>query len=156
MLTIRRLSNDEAKIMLTAAERKSTEIGIPMCIAVTDESGNLLAFSRMDGGKVSSISIAIDKAFTAAAAKNPTAFYNEMCRPGSPTYGIHTSNQGHFSIIGGGLPVRSGKAIVGGIGASSGTPDQDIQVAEAGIKALEAHWKQRKTPANRGRRRGDA
>lgn len=156
MLTIRRLSNDEAKVMITAAERKSTEIGVPMCIAVTDESGNLIAFSRMNGGKVSSISIAIDKAFTAAAAKNPTAFYNEMCRPGSPTFGIHTSNQGHFSIIGGGLPVMSGKSVVGGIGASSGTPAQDIQVAEAGIKALESHWKQRKAPAGRSRRRSEA
>jgi len=145
MLTIKRLSIDEAKLMITASEKKSDKIGIPMCIAVTDESGNLLAFSRMDGGKVSSISIAIDKAFTASAAKNPTAFYNEMCRPGSPTFGIHTSNQGHFSIIGGGLPVKSGSAIVGGIGASSGTPAQDIEVAEAGLAALEAHWKRSKS-----------
>ena len=145
MLTIKRLSIDEAKLMINASEKKSDKIGIPMCIAVTDESGNLLAFSRMDGGKVSSISIAIDKAFTASAAKNPTAFYNEMCRPGSPTFGIHTSNQGHFSIIGGGLPVKSGSAIVGGIGASSGTPAQDIEVAEAGLAALEAHWKRSKS-----------
>ena len=145
MLTIKRLSIDEAKLMIAGAEKKSDRIGIPMCIAVTDESGNLLAFSRMDGGKVSSISIAIDKAFTASAAKNPTAFYNEMCRPGSPTFGIHTSNQGHFSIIGGGLPVKSGSAIVGGIGASSGTPAQDIEVAQAGMDALAAHWKRAKS-----------
>jgi uncharacterized protein GlcG (DUF336 family) len=130
MLTIKRLSIDEAKLMITASEKKSDQIGIPMCIAVTDESGNLLAFSRMDGGKVSSISIAIDKAFTASAAKNPTAFYNEMCRPGSPTFGIHTSNQG-------------------GIGASSGTPAQDIEVAEAGLAALEAHWKRSKSGTKR-------
>lgn len=149
MLTVKRLGNDEAKIMIAAAEKKSVQIGIPMCIAVTDESGNLIGFSRMDGGKVSSISIAIDKAFTAAAAKNPTAFYNEMCRPGSPTFGIHTSNEGHFSIIGGGLPVKSGIDIVGAIGASSGTPAQDIEVAQAGIDALEAHWKRQKTAAKR-------
>ena len=144
MLSIKRLSAEEAKLMIAAAEKKSDQIGIPMCIAVTDESGNLVAFSRMDGGKVSSISIAIDKAFTASAAKNPTAFYNEMCRPGSPTFGIHTSNQGHFSIIGGGLPIKSGRAIVGGIGASSGTPAQDIEVAQAGIDALQARTKRRR------------
>lgn len=144
MLTIKRISNKEAKLMITAAEKKSAKIGIPMCVAITDESGNLIEFSRMDGGKVSSISIAIDKAFTAAAAKNTTAFYNEMCRPGSPTFGIHTSNQGHFSIIGGGLPVKSGSDIVGGIGASSGTPAQDIEVAQAGLDALEASWKRQK------------
>jgi uncharacterized protein GlcG (DUF336 family) len=143
MLTVKRISNDEAKLMIAAAEKKSAEISIPMCIAVTDESGNLIEFSRMDGGKVSSISIAVDKAFTAAAAKNATSFYNEMCRPGSPTFGIHTSNQGHFSIIGGGLPVKFGTAVVGGIGASSGTPAQDIEVAQAGLNALEASWKQK-------------
>lgn len=149
MLNIKRLSNDEAKLMIAAAEKKSAQIGIPMCVAVTDESGNLIEFSRMDGGKVSSISIAIDKAFTAAAAKNATSFYNEMCRPGSPTFGIHTSNQGRFSIIGGGLPVKSGSAVVGGIGASSGTPAQDIEVSQAGLDALEAHWKRGKASKKR-------
>jgi len=145
MLNVKRISNNEAKLMISAAEKKSAKIGIPMCIAVTDESGNLIEFSRMDGGKVSSISISIDKAFTAAAAKNATSFYNEMCRPGSPTFGIHTSNQGHFSIIGGGLPIKSGTTIVGGIGASSGTPAQDIEVSQAGIDALEASWKRQKS-----------
>lgn len=149
MLNIKRLSNDEAKLMIAAAEKKSAQIGIPMCVAITDESGNLIEFSRMDGGKVSSISIAIDKAFTAAAAKNATSFYNEMCRPGSPTFGIHTSNQGRFSIIGGGLPVKSGSAVVGGIGASSGTPAQDIEVSQAGLDALEAHWKRAKASKKR-------
>lgn len=140
MLTINRLAAEEAKAMLAAAEKKAEEIGVPMCIAVTDESGNLIAFSRMDGGKVSSIAIAIDKAFTAAAARNPTSFYNELCRPGSPTFGIHTTHQGRFSIIGGGLPVKVGNAIVGGIGASSGTPTQDIECAQAGIDAVMALW----------------
>lgn len=149
MLNVKRLSIDEAKLMIAASEKKSNQIGIPMCIAVTDESGNLLSFSRMDGGKVSSISIAIDKAFTASAAKNPTAFYNEMCRPGSATFGIHTTNQGHFSIIGGGLPAISRNAVVGGIGASSGTPAQDIEVAQAGLDALAAHWKRINSAAKR-------
>lgn len=149
MLNIKRLSNDEAKLMVAAAEKKSDQMGIPMCIAVTDESGNLLAFSRMDGGKVSSISIAIDKAFTASAAKNPTSFYNEVCRPGSPTFGIHTSNQGHFSIIGGGLPVKSGSAITGAIGVSSGTAAQDTEVAQAGVDAIEAYWKKARSTSRR-------
>ena len=138
MLDIKRLSFDEAQIMLRAAELKSKEIGIAMCIAVTDESGNLIAFSRQDGGKVSSISIAIDKAFTAAAAKNPTEHYNKLCQPGNPTFGIHVTNNGHFSIIGGGLPVVVDGQVVGGIGVSSGTPAQDIAVAQAGVDAVMA------------------
>lgn len=136
MLNIKRLSHAEAQIMLAAAEGKATETGVPQCIAVADESGNLLAFSRMDGGKVSSIRIAIDKAFTAAAAKNPTEHYNKLCQPGQPTFGIHVTNEGHFCIIGGGLPVLVDGQVVGGIGVSSGTPVQDIAVAQAGVDAV--------------------
>lgn len=150
MLSVKRLSLEDARVMLAGAEKKALEIGIPMCIGVTDESGNLIAFTRMNGGKVTSIPIAIDKAFTAAAARRPTHVYNELCRPGSGTFGIHITNGGHFSIIGGGLPVTVDGEIVGGIGASSGTPDQDIAVSQAGIDALEATWKKaesKKRPA---------
>ena len=138
MLNIKRLSHTEAQVMLAAAERKATETGVPQCIAVADESGNLLAFSRMDGGKISSIRIAIDKAYTAAAAKNPTEHYNKLCQPGQPTFGIHVTNEGHFCIIGGGLPVVVDGQVVGGIGVSSGTPAQDIAVAQAGVDAVMA------------------
>lgn len=136
MLTVKRLSREDAEIMISAAEKKAAEIGVPMCIAVTDETGALIMFSRMDGGKFSSIRIAIDKAFTAAAARNPTSFYSEICRPGHPTFGIHVTNEGHFSIIGGGIPVLADGTVVGAIGASSGTPDQDIEVAQAGVDAV--------------------
>lgn len=136
MLTIKRLSHAEAQTMLAAAEAKAKAMGTPQCIAVADESGNLIAFSRMDGGKISSIRIAIDKAFTAAAAKNPTEFYNKICQPGNPTFGIHITNEGHFCIIGGGLPVVVDGQVVGGIGVSSGTPAQDIEVAQAGVDAV--------------------
>jgi uncharacterized protein GlcG (DUF336 family) len=138
MLEIKRLSHADAEAMLKAAEDKANEISLPMCIAVTDESGNLIAFSRMDGAKISSIRIAIDKAYTAAAARNPTSFYNEICRPGHPTFGIHVTNEGHFCIIGGGIPALVEGTVVGGIGVSSGTPDQDIEVAQAGIDAFNA------------------
>ena len=144
MLSIKRLSRDEAFIMIAAAEKKATAIGVPQVIAVADESGNLIAFSRMDGGKSSSIQIAIAKAFTSGAARNPTMFYNENCVPGSPSFGIHVSNEGKFSIIGGGVPVYAGNDCIGGIGVSSGTPAQDVEVADAGVKALEAQWKRKK------------
>jgi uncharacterized protein GlcG (DUF336 family) len=144
MLKIGRLSRDEAFVMIAAAEKKAEAIGVPQAIAVADESGNLIAFSRMDGGKSSSIQIAIAKAFTAGAARNSTMFYNEHGVPGSPAFGIHVSNDGKFSTIGGGLPVFVGKDCVGGIGVSSGTPAEDIKVAEAGIKALQGYWKRKK------------
>jgi uncharacterized protein GlcG (DUF336 family) len=133
MLKIDRLSLEDAHILIEGATQKSRAMGIPMCIAVCDESGNLLAFDRMDGGKASSISIAIDKAFTSAAARNPTHVYNQLCQPGQPTFGIHVTNGGHFCIIGGGLPVRVAGTVVGGIGISSGTAIEDLEVAEAAV-----------------------
>ena len=104
-----------------------------MCIAVADESGQLIKFDRMDGGQISSLSIAIDKAFTGAAARRGTHIYNELCQPGKPTFGIHVTNGGHFSIIGGGLPVTVNGEIVGGVGVSSGSAEQDLECAEAAL-----------------------
>jgi len=134
MLTVRRLDIAEAQILIEGAAKKAVEIGVPMCIAVTDESGHLIKFDRMNGGKVSSISIAIDKASTAAIARHGTHVYNQLCVPGSQTFGIHITNNGHFSIIGGGLPVFVEGEIVGGIGLSSGTAEQDRICAEAAIE----------------------
>lgn len=133
MLKIDRLSHEEARILLDGAAEAARRMGVPMCNAVTDESGHLVAFDRMDGGKISSISIAIDKAATAATARNGTHVYNDLCQPGKPTFGIHITNGGHFSIIGGGLPVWVDGQIVGGIGVSSGTAHQDLEIAEAAL-----------------------
>lgn len=136
MLSIARLDSREAHWLIEGARRKAVEIGVPMCIAVTDESGNLLAFERMDGGKVTSITLAQDKAFTAAAARKATHDYNAACVPGQLAFGIHTALGGRLSVVGGGLPVLLNKAVVGGIGLSSGTPDQDMSCAQAGIDYL--------------------
>lgn len=136
MLTIRRLGQNEAKLLIQGAAAKASEIGVPMCIAVTDESGNLIAFERMDGGKVHSITIAQDKAFTAASARKGTHEYNEACIPGheNQLFGIHTALGGRLCIVGGGLPVSLNGEVVGGIGVSSGSPQQDMACARAGIE----------------------
>ena len=136
MLSIKRLSLDEAKILIAGAEGKSREIEVPMCIAVADESGNLVAFTRMDDAKISSISIAIDKAFTGAAARKGTHEYNQLCVPGKPTFGIHVTNQGRFSIIGGGLPILIDGDVVGGIGISAGRAGNDEAVAQCVVGCL--------------------
>lgn len=134
MLTISRLSHSEALILIEGAREKSREIGIPMCISIADESGNLIAFERMDGGKVTSITISQDKAFTAAAAKKATHEYNAANVPGNLVFGIHTEVGGRLSSVGGGLPVVVAGEVVGGIGLSSGSPAQDMECADAGLK----------------------
>ncbi|OUR78108.1 DNA polymerase III subunit delta' [Alphaproteobacteria bacterium 46_93_T64] len=133
MLTINRLSIDDAKLLIDGARIKATEIGIPMCIAIVDESGQLIAFERMDGGKVTSAIIAQDKAFTAGGARKATHEYNAVCQPGNLAFGIHTAIGGRLCVVGGGLPVFVDGEVVGGIGLSSGTPQQDMDCAQAGI-----------------------
>jgi len=133
MLMRRSLDIEDARNLISGARTKAIEIGIPMCIAVTDDGGNLIAFERMDGGKVTSITIAIDKAFTAAGAKKATHEYGEISQPGMSAYGIASAIGGRLMVVGGGLPVLLGGDAIGAIGVSSGTPNQDRDVAQAGI-----------------------
>ena len=133
MISVKRLSIKDARILIDGAREKAKEIGVPMCIAVTDDSGNLIAFERMDGGKAHSIEIAQDKAFTAGAARKATHEYNAVNTPGNLAFGIHTEAGGHISTVGGGLPVIVEGDCVGGIGASSGSPQQDMEVSQAGL-----------------------
>jgi uncharacterized protein GlcG (DUF336 family) len=133
MLTIKRLSLEDARLLIAGARAKAQEIGVPMCIAVCDESGQLIAFERMDGGKITSTIIAQDKAYTAAGAKRSTESYGAASQPGSPAYGINSAIGGRLLVVGGGLPVIVDGEVVGGIGLSSGTPAQDIQCAQAAI-----------------------
>lgn len=141
MQTVLKLSLNDARVIMDAAEQKAREIGVDMDVAITDDGGNLLMFHRMDKARITSIDVAISKAFTAAAARRSTRAYGEVSQSGGPAFGIHVSNQGRFMIVAGGLPVFVDDQIVGGVGCSSGHPDQDEEVAQAGIDALLAHLK---------------
>ena len=136
MKQVPKLTLDDAQLMMAAAEKKSKEIGVVMDIAIVDDGGNLLAFQRMDNARITSITIAIDKAFTAGAARKSTRDYGNVSGPGQPAFGINSSIQGRFMIFAGGLPIFIDDNPVGGIGCSSGSPDQDEEVAQAGLDAL--------------------
>src|SRR5688572_574483 len=136
MIMAPRLVLNDAKIVLEASEAKAREIGVDMDIAVVDDGGNLLAFVRMDNAKITSIDVAINKAFTAACARKATHEYAKTAGAGGPAFGIHVSNQGRFMILGGGLPIFVKGVIAGGVGCSSGTWEQDRDVAQAGIDKL--------------------
>ncbi len=120
-------------MLIAGAAAKAVEIGVPMCIAVVDESGQLIAFERMDGGKLTSSIIAQDKAYTAAGAKRTTESYGIASQPGSAAYGINSAIGGRLMVVAGGLPVVVDGQVVGAIGLSSGTPAQDTQCAQAGL-----------------------
>jgi uncharacterized protein GlcG (DUF336 family) len=135
--TLETLSLQDAKRMLAAGEAKAEQIGIPYNIAVVDVGGHLVAFSRQDGALIGSIDLAIHKAFTARACDISTGDLAELAQPGKPLYGIQASNDGKIIIFGGGLPIRRKGVVIGAIGASAGTVEQDIAVAEAGVVAIE-------------------
>ena len=133
MIAVNRLCIGDARILIEGARQKAAQIGVPMCIAVTDDSGNLIAFERMNGGKAHSVHVSIDKAYTAGSARKATHEYNAANVPGNLAFGIHTESGGRISTVGGGLPVFIEDQCVGGIGASSGSPQQDMEVSQAGL-----------------------
>ena len=136
MLTIKRLDIEDANRLIAGARAKAIEIGVPMCVAITDESGNLIAFERMNGGKITSINLAIDKSFTAVGIQKGTDALGEVNQPGMPAHGISSTLGGRMVTIAGGLPVTFEGQVVGGVGVSSGSPAQDYEVALAGILAF--------------------
>jgi uncharacterized protein GlcG (DUF336 family) len=126
----------EAKRMLGAGEAKAANIGVAYNIAVVDAGGALVAFTRQDGALIGSIDLAIGKAITARLFDKRTSDLAKMAQPGAPLFGIEQSNRGKVVIFGGGLPVVIGDTIVGAVGASAGTVEQDIAVAEAAAAAV--------------------
>jgi uncharacterized protein GlcG (DUF336 family) len=127
---------EEAQRIISAAEHKAQEMGLPMNIAVMDAGRNLVAFHRMDGAWVASIDIAIDKAFTSAGRGLTTRKIGEMAQPGQPLFGINTTNGGRIVIFAGGIPLTRDGEVVGAIGVSGGKVDEDHEVAEAGVAAF--------------------
>ncbi|MDQ0512362.1 GlcG/HbpS family heme-binding protein [Ancylobacter amanitiformis] len=130
------LSLSDAKRMLEAGEAKASSIGIAYNIAVVDASGALVAFTRQDGALIGSIDLAIGKAITARLFDKRTSDLAKMAQPGAPLFGIEQSNGGKVVIFGGGLPVKVDNQIIGAVGTSAGSVEQDIAVAEAAAAAI--------------------
>jgi uncharacterized protein GlcG (DUF336 family) len=126
----------DARRVIAAAEKKAAEIGQPMNIAVADEGGNLVSHVRMDGAWLGSIDISINKAFTSRAFDITTKDLATHSQSGGQFFGIHVSNGGRIMIFAGGVPLKRGGVVVGAIGVSGGSGDQDHAVAEAGAAAL--------------------
>jgi uncharacterized protein GlcG (DUF336 family) len=125
----------DARRVIAAAEKKATGLGQPMNIAVADAGGNLVAHVRMDDAWIGSIDISIKKAFTARAFDITTKDLATHSQSGGQFFGIHASNDGRIMIFAGGIPLKKDGRVVGAIGVSGGSGDQDHEVAEAGAAA---------------------
>jgi uncharacterized protein GlcG (DUF336 family) len=130
------LTLEEARTILAAASKKAEEIGQPMCIAVVCAGGHLLTFERMPQAWLGSIDIAQKKAFTSRAFNITTKDLATHSQSGDQFFGIHASNDGKIMIFAGGIPIMQGDAVIGAIGVSGGSGEQDHAVAEAGAAAF--------------------
>jgi uncharacterized protein GlcG (DUF336 family) len=128
---------NEARRIITAAEKKAQEIGQPMNIAVVDEGGNLISHARMDDAWIGSIDISIKKAYTSRAFNISTKDLATHSQSGGQFFGIHASNDGKIMIFAGGIPLKRGGKVIGAIGVSGGSGEQDHTVASAGAAAFE-------------------
>ena len=126
----------DARRIIAAAEKKAAEIGQPMNVAVVDEGGNLVSHERMDGAWIGSIDISQKKAFTSRAFDISTKDLASHSQSGNQFFGIHASNNGKIMIFAGGIPLKKEGKVVGAIGVSGGSGDQDHAVAEAGAAAF--------------------
>jgi glc operon protein GlcG len=132
-----RLTLEGAEAVLAAAKEQAARIGVPMNIAVVDDGGHLMAFARMDGAKLSSIDIALNKAVAAAIRRQATG----PVRSGDDvnvtlSLGLAIGSGARQTPIRGGIPLEANGECVGAIGASAGTEDQDVEVAHAGVAAF--------------------
>ena len=131
------LDLDLALKLIAAARAKAEEIGVPMVIAVLDRSGHPIAVMRMDEALLVSLDIAVNKAYSAVAIKVPTHELASLAQPGQPLYGIHNADGGRIVIFGGGFPLTKSDKIIGGIGVSGGSVEQDMTCAQAALELLQ-------------------
>jgi Domain of unknown function (DUF336). len=132
-----KLTASDCDRILAAAEARAREINVPMVIAIVDESGLLKAFKRMDGSLLISVKVAQGKAYTAAALRMSTREVGERTQPGADIYGMQFADVGNIISFGGGFPLIRNGELIGGIGVSGGSCEEDEDVARAGMAALE-------------------
>ena len=128
------LTLEGAERVVAAGKKRAEEIGQPMCIAVADAGANLVAFARMDGTLLAAVDVALKKAATTVGFEMDTRELTALAQPGAPLYGIQVVGA---AVFGGGVPLTDGDGrVVGGVGVSGGSPEQDHDVAAAGAAAF--------------------
>jgi uncharacterized protein GlcG (DUF336 family) len=125
-----------ARRMIAAAEDAARSMGVAMSVAVVDGGDQLVAFARMDAADLVSIGLARDKAFTALVNRMPTGDLAPLVQPGAEFYGYDSVAGGRMIVFAGGLPIERDGVLVGAIGVSGGSAEQDQAAAERGVAAF--------------------
>lgn len=133
---VKQITLKTAKIMIERAIMKAEEIEVPVVVSIVDGGGNLLAMERMDDAFVTSIDIANNKAYTSWALRCGTNEMSEVIQPGESLYGLNLTNDARIVCFGGGFPIVVDGQVIGAIGVSGGSVDEDMAIAKAGLEIL--------------------
>ena len=129
------LKLNDCERLIEAGTRCASEIGVPMVMAVVDPNGDLIALRRMDDALLVSVTLAPHKAYTAAVVRLATADLAKVAQPGESLYGLDV-NIPRITLVGGGIPLKVNGELIGAVGVSGGSVEQDVRVAEAMAAAL--------------------
>lgn len=122
--------------LIEAVENKAKEMGLAVVVAVSNAAGRPIAVHCMDGAYHGSFDVAVNKTFTSTAFQMSTAKLATLCRPGESLYGLQFSNDGKVMILGGGEPLMIGDTMIGALGVSGASADEDSLLAAFGAAAL--------------------
>ena len=131
------LTLDSARRLSEQVRQEAARIGVNAVVAISDKAGRPILVECMDDAYIASYDIALNKAYTVTALKMSTSQLKPLAQPGQPLYGIQFTNQGQIVIFGGGEPLTVGGAIVGGLGVSGGSEEQDTALAAYGKEIFE-------------------
>lgn len=124
------------KSLAEFAEEKANEMKVPMVFSAVDEGGNLLLLHRMEGSLLISVEVSMNKAYTANALKMPTEQLADLIAPGGEFYGLQNLESGRIVAFGGGIPYEIKGQVVGAIGVSGGSAEEDMLIAQFALRQV--------------------
>lgn len=127
----------EAQPLVEAALARAAELGVPVSVAVVDRTREQVAFARQPGAPIFTAKVATAKAFTAASLSVPTQVTQQFTHSGGPFYGLEALGAGTISTIPGGIPLFRDGAVIGAVGVSGGSAEEDLDIAEAAAARFE-------------------
>jgi len=134
-LSVQEVSLVQALALLAAVREEAGRQGLAVAAAVADRGGHVIASARMDGSPLGAMVLALDKAYTAVLWQTPTGEFMESTQPGAADWGFTSTSGGRIVVYAGGLPLFAGDGLIGALGVSGGTGEQDEACAKAAIAA---------------------
>lgn len=135
-ITFTSVNLDLARRIIRRVEEEAERIGVKAVVAVADSGANIIAVECMDDAYIASYDIAVNKAYTSVSLKMPTKTLKVLAQPGGELYGIQNTNNGKIVIFGGGVPLKLNDKVIGGVGVSGGSEEQDTYLGDFAVSVF--------------------